>query len=227
MQLEPYAIPIERGEGALLYDPEGREYIDAISSWWVNTHGHANPRIADAIAKQAQKLEQVIFAGFTHEPAVELAEKLLGILPANQERIFFSDDGSTSVEVALKLAIQYWHNRKENRRKIIAFEDAYHGDTFGAMSVTARDTFTLPFHDYLFEVSRIPVPVSGCEEQAKEALKGELQSGGVAALIIEPLILGAGGMIMYSPEVLETLVSLAHEYGALVIADEVMTGFGR
>jgi len=145
-------IPIIRGEGTLLFDEEGNSYIDAVSSWWVNLHGHAHPYIAEKLYRQALKLEQVIFTRFTHEPAVNLAERLLKILPGNLSRIFYSDNGSTAVEVALKMAIQFWRNKgRPEKNKILAFEHAYHGDTFGAMSVSGRGLFTEAFHDLLFE----------------------------------------------------------------------------
>ncbi len=223
---DPESIGIERGEGSLLYDYQGGRYVDAISSWWVTLHGHAHPRIADAIASQARQLEQVIFSGFTHEPAVGLAERLLPLLPGNLGKVFLSDNGSTAVEVALKIAIQYFYNKKIERRRIIAFEGGYHGDTFGSMSVS-RGTFTAPFDPLLFEVTRIPVPVAGKEKAALSALKSAVASQEIAAFIFEPLILGAGGMVMYSPEILSELADIVRSSGGLIIADEVMTGFGR
>lgn len=226
MQTAPLPIPIVRGSGSILYGADGQEYLDVISSWWVNIHGHAHPHIAKRVSEQLQTLEHVIFAGFTHEPAVELAERLLAILPTNQSKIFYSDNGSTAVEVALKMAFQYWHNLGLPRKKIVAFENAYHGDTFGAMAVSGRSAFTAPFVPFLFDVEYLPVPTPGQEEavlQQAEALFTEE----VAAFIAEPLVQGAGGMVMYEPEVLDKLFQLARSKGALIIADEVMTGFGR
>lgn len=218
-------LMIKQAKGVYLITDDGRRIIDAVSSWWVNIHGHAHPAIAKAIGKQAKRLEQVIFAGFTHEPAARLSKTLLQILPDNQDKIFFSDDGSTSVEVALKLAIQYWHNKGENRKEIIAIEGAYHGDTFGSMSVGDRGIFSQPFSPYLFEVKFVPFP-EGDGQNTIDKMK-ELAGPNTAAFIFEPLVQGAAGMRMYSPEVLDECVRLVHEQGGLCIADEVMTGFGR
>jgi len=226
MQTAPLPIPIVRGERSLLFDTDGRQYIDMISSWWVNLHGHAHPYIAERVGQQLRTLEHVIFAGFTHEPAVELAERLLAILPDNQGRVFYSDNGSTAVEVALKMAFQYWHNIGQPRRRVIALEGAYHGDTFGAMSVGGRSAFSAPFAPFLFDVDYLPVPVPG--QEADVLTQAEtLFAADVAAFIVEPLVQGAGGMVMYEPEILNALMDLAHTHGALIIADEVMTGFGR
>ena len=220
-------ISIVKGEGAYLFDDAGNKYIDAISSWWVNIHGHAHPYIAEKVNEQFLQLEHVIFAGFTHPKAVELAERLLQRLPANQSKIFYSDNGSTAVEVGVKMALQYWQNQNIKKNKIIAFKDAYHGDTFGAMSVSGRSVFTQPFNEFLFHVDFIDVPVKGKEEVSVSQLEKLLQTNDVAAFIFEPLILGAGGMIMYEPESLEKLIKLCKEKNVITIADEVMTGFGR
>ncbi|MBC3542217.1 adenosylmethionine--8-amino-7-oxononanoate transaminase [Rufibacter sediminis] len=227
MQTAPPPIGIMRGEGAVLYAEDGREYIDAVSSWWVNIHGHAHPHIAERVSQQLKTLEHVIFAGFTHAPAVELSERLLALLPQNQAKVFYTDNGSTAVEVALKMALQYWYNQGVPRTKIIAFEGSYHGDTFGAMSVSERSIFTRPFQQYLFDVEFLPVPVPGHEEQTIAQLEKLLQQDDMAAFIFEPLVLGTAGMVMYSPEVLDKLMALCRSKGVLVIADEVMTGFGR
>lgn len=218
-------IVIKKARGVWLETHDGRRILDAISSWWVNIHGHAHPKIAAAIARQAHRLEQVIFAGFTHKPAIKLSEKLLGILPSGFTKIFFSDDGSTSTEVALKLAIQYWHNKGISRKKILAIEGAYHGDTFGAMSVGSRGIFNHPFDDFLFQVTFIPFP-EGNGQNSIDAMK-ELANEDYAAFIYEPLVQGAAGMRMYEPETLEQLLRLAKKQGIICIADEVMTGFGR
>ncbi len=220
-------IGIIRGEGTYLFDEEGNRFIDAISSWWVNTHGHSNKYIADKISCQSKALEHVIFAGFTHPNAVELAERLLKILPENQKKIFYSDNGSTAVEVALKMAIQYWANKRIEKRKIIAFRNAYHGDTFGAMSVSGRGVFTEPFSSYLFDVIFIDDPVKGNEESAFNQLKHEVNNGNIAAFIFEPLVQGAAGMLMHEPEILEKMILLCKENNIITIADEVMTGFYR
>ena len=219
-------IHVIRAEGAYIYDANGRAIFDAISSWWVTLHGHAHPRIAAAIAEQANTLEQVIFAGFTHEPAARLASELAQRAPAGLGRVFFSDDGSTAVEVAVKIALQYWQNRGEARRLVVALENAYHGDTFGAMSVSARGLFTAPFADQLFEVIRLPDPVDEDVVAAFEHVVAH-RGGEVAALIVEPMVLGAGGMRMWSADALAGLRDLTAKHGILLIADEVMTGFGR
>lgn len=227
MQTADPPLAITRGEGALLYDENGAAYIDAVSSWWVNIHGHCHPYIAQKIAEQVNQLDHVIFAGFTHEPAVDLAEKLLKILPINQSKVFYSDNGSTAVEVALKMALQYWHNQDIPKTKIIAFQDSYHGDTFGAMSVSSRSVFTQPFKPYLFEVLFMPVPVVGREQEAIAQLQAYAAHNDVAAFIFEPLVLGTAGMVMYEPNVLDQLLQICREHQILTIADEVMTGFGR
>lgn len=222
-------IEIERGEGAVLITSDGRRIIDAISSWWVNAHGHAHPKIAAAVAEQAAKLEQVIFAGFTHPAAEHLARKLLALAPRPLEFAFFSDSGSTAVEVGVKMAVGYWHNLGHPRHRVVAFDEGYHGDTFGAMSVGARGVFTAPYRPMLFEVDFLPYPAPGREQQTIDAFAQLLRSAGddIAALILEPLVLGAGGMLMYPPWVLKELHALCRRHGVLLIADEVMTGFGR
>lgn len=229
MQLSEAPIAIVRGAGVKLYDDAGNEYLDAVSSWWVNLHGHAHPYIAQKVFEQLQQLEHVIFAGFTHQPAVELAERLLRILPDGQARIFYSDNGSTATEVAVKMAIQYWRNKGFRKNKIIAFEHAYHGDTFGAMSVSARSSFTDAFSDLLFEVIHIPLPLKGMEDAAVQSLQKQISESKdtIAAFIFEPLVLGAGGMLMYEPEILDQLIGICQDNSILTIADEVMTGFGR
>jgi adenosylmethionine---8-amino-7-oxononanoate aminotransferase len=228
-QMKTAALPIAivRGEGALLFAEDGKEYIDAVASWWVNLHGHAHPHIAEKVAAQLLTLEHVIFAGFTHQPAVALAEGLLKILPEGQSKVFYSDNGSTAVEVALKMAIQYWANLGTPKKKIIAFRDSYHGDTFGAMAVSSRSAFTAPFWSYLFEVDFIDVPVVGNEAETIAQLEAIAKAGEAAAFIYEPLVLGTAGMIMYEPEVLDKLLAICQQHNILTIADEVMTGFGR
>lgn len=225
--ISPQNIVITRGEGTLLYDEKGNAYLDGISSWWVNMHGHSHPYIAEKIAHQAKELEQVIFAGFTHPQAIRLAERILTIFEHHYAKIFYSDNGSTAIEVGVKMAIQFFHNRGIKQNKIIAFENAYHGDTFGTMSVGDSHTFHVPFRDYLFDVIRIPLPTKDNFLEVQETLRMHLQAGNIAAFIYEPLVLGAGGMLMYEAEKLEILIKLVHEHGALCIADEVMTGFGR
>src|SRR6202040_1559084 len=195
--VQPESTLISGGEGAWLGTADGRRIFDAISSWWVVTHGHRHPHIMQAIKSQADPPDQVIFAGFTHEPAEQLARHLIAITPAELEYVFFSDSGSTSVEVALKMALGFWRHRGEARSRILALEGAYHGDTIGGMSVGARGVFTAPYGPLLFDVERIPLPSVGREEAALDALNATCRRGGVAALIVEPLVLGAGGMLIY------------------------------
>ncbi len=227
MKAWPEAIGIVRGEGIYLFDEAGNRYIDAISSWWVNLHGHSHPYIAQKVSEQLSTLEHCIFAGFTHEPAVLLAERLLSILPGGMKKIFYSDNGSTAVEVAIKMVLQYWRNKQVKKQKLIALENAYHGDTFGAMSVSGRSIFTEAFTEYLFEVEFIPFQQKGNEKGSVKSLEAALKGNDVAALIVEPLVQGAAGMQMYDPAVLEQYFQLCKKYDTLIIADEVMTGFGR
>ena len=223
---------VVRAQGSVLQLEDGRELIDAISSWWVTLHGHAEPSVAEAIGRQAQQLEQVIFANFSHSPAEELASRLSAL--SGLERLFFSDNGSSAVEVALKMAWQWWRNQGSERRQLIAFEGAYHGDTFGAMAVGDRSVFTEAFEELLFDVTRLPWPathwgdeqVEEREEAALAALREALQTP-TAALIVEPLIQGAAGMRMVRPKFLKAVAEQVQASGALLIADEVMTGFGR
>ncbi|MCU0437245.1 MAG: adenosylmethionine--8-amino-7-oxononanoate transaminase [Raineya sp.] len=236
------ALPIIRAEGVYLYTEDERKILDGIASWWVNLHGHSHPKIAEAIYKQALTLEHIIFAGFTHKPATELAERLLAILPKNQKKVFYSDDGSTSCEVALKMALQYWYNQGIKKHKIIALEGAYHGDTFGAMSVGSRNPFNAPFQEKLFDVEFLPFPTCyqvGCcggvrhsekcvsVGQTIQKMEALAATGEIAAFIYEPLVQGAAGMRMYSVEILDKLLEIAKKHNILCIADEVMTGFGR
>ena len=217
---------IERAEGAALFTADGRRIIDAISSWWVTTHGHAHPRIAAAIADQAARLDQIIFAGWTHEPAETLAAGLRAIMPDSLTRLFFSDSGSTSVEVALKMALGYWLDRGEARHRILVLEHGYHGDTIGAMSVGARGAFNRAYEPLLFDVETIPFPVAGHEQACLDALERACRAG-AAAFIVEPLILGAGGMLVYSAQTLAEMRRICARHDVLFIADEVMTGWGR
>jgi len=222
----PPAIPIVKGKKTLLFDENGNKYIDAISSWWVNIHGHGNKYIAEQLYKQAKKLQQVIFTGFTHEPAVDLAEKLIKVLPGNFSKIFYSDNGSTATEVAIKMSLQFWMNKGErNKNKILAFHHSYHGDTFGAMSISERGTFTLAFRDKLFEVIFIETPDDKNCNQLKEEI--EKYKNEIACFIYEPLLQGAGGMRMYDAKNLDVFLSFLKKENILCIADEVLTGFYR
>ncbi len=227
MKAWPEAIAIVKGEGSWLIDEDGNRYLDAISSWWVNLHGHAHPYISQKVSEQVSTLEHCIFAGFTHEPAVRLAERLLEILPGDMRKIFYSDNGSTAVEVAIKMSLQYWKNKGIKKKKLVALQNAYHGDTFGAMAVSGRSVFTEAFTDFLFDVVFIPFPGAGNSSESIAALERVLQAGDVAAFIVEPLVQGSAGMCMYSADVLEDYFALCRKYNALIIADEVMTGFGR
>ena len=220
-------LSVVRGEGAWLITDTGARYLDAISSWWVNIHGHAHPHIAARLAEQARTLEHVIFAGFTHPAAVEVAERTLGYLPDVFGKVFFSDNGSTAVEIGLKMALQYYHNRGVARRKVVAFEGAFHGETFGAMSVSGELSLNNAFHSHLFEVIRIPTPLPGQEAASAAALERVLAEESVYAFLFEPLIQGAGGMRMYTPAALDELLAICRRHEVLAIADEVMTGFYR
>jgi len=230
-----YSNPPERvlaGKGALLFREKKPPLIDAISSWWVTLHGHSNEYIADAISNQARELEQVIFADFSHPQAEKLALRLSK--KTGLSRLFFSDNGSTAVEVALKMACQYWQNKKENRKQIIAFNGAYHGDTFGAMSLGERTLFNEPFQKMLFPISRLPWPhtwwgdeeIISKEAKVLDQLK-ELLKTPTAAIILEPLVQGAGGMSMIREQFLIELEKLVKESNTLLILDEVLTGFRR
>jgi adenosylmethionine-8-amino-7-oxononanoate aminotransferase len=240
MQTAPAPIPIVRAEGVYLFTEDGRKIMDGVSSWWVNVHGHSNPYLNEALARQAKELEHVIFAGFTHRPAIELAERLVAILPAGLNRIFYSDNGSTAVEAALKMAFQYWRNRgQEQRRTFITLEHAYHGDTVGAMSASEDSAFTQPFAPLLFQVRRAQSPycyrhpagpdpssvVTACLADLERLLKEEENSA--AAVLLEPMLQAAGGMIIHPPEYLRGVRALCDRYDVLLVADEVMTGFGR
>jgi adenosylmethionine-8-amino-7-oxononanoate aminotransferase len=222
---EPIPL-IERADGAVLHGADGSRWIDAISSWWVTTHGHCHPRIMAAIAGQAQKLDQLIFAGWTHEPAETLAAGLRAIMPETLTRVFFSDSGSTSVEVALKMALGFWRNRGIDRHRIVVMEHSYHGDTIGAMSVGARGVFNRAYEPLLFDVDTVPFPASGGEQATFDALEAACRAG-AAAFIVEPLVLGAGGMLVYPPAVLAEMRRICAAHEVLFIADEVMTGWGR
>ena len=238
--LDPAPIEIERAEGVWLYAKDGRRILDAVSSWWVNLHGHANPRIAEAIAKQARKMEHVILAGFTHEPAEELASRLREWVAPELTHLFFSDDGSTAVEVALKLAVQHFSNTgRTEKREIVALEHGYHGDTAGAMSVSDDSPFTDPFRSMRYPVHRVhsaycyrcPVGLQreSCHIECAGQLETLLEERGdkIAAVIVEPLLQAAGGMIVHPVEFLQRVREACSKHDVLLIADEVLTGFGR
>ncbi len=222
---EPIPL-VTHAEGAALYTADGRRIVDAISSWWVTTHGHANPKIMAAIAEQAGKLDQIIFAGWTHQPAEDLARGLTAIMPPELTRVFFSDSGSTSVECALKMALGYWLDRGEDRHRILVLEHGYHGDTIGAMSVGARGVYNRAYAPLLFDVGTIPFPAAGYEQATLDALEAACAAH-PAAFIVEPLLLGAGGMHIYPAHILAEMRQICAAHDVLFIADEVMTGWGR
>jgi adenosylmethionine-8-amino-7-oxononanoate aminotransferase len=225
--LQPEAVTIKSAEGAWLESEDGTRILDAISSWWVVTHGHRHPAIMAAMAEQTAKLDHVIFAGFTHDAAEELAHKLVAMAPEGLEHVFFSDSGSTSIEVALKMALGYWRNIGQTRTRIAALEHGYHGDTVGTMSAGARGVFNAAYEPLLFDVTRLPFPHAGQEQATLNALDAACKAEPLAALIVEPLILGAGGMLIYKPAVLASMREICSRHGTLLIADEVMTGWGR
>lgn len=220
-------LEIVKASDVLLFDAEGNEYIDANSSWWVNVHGHGHPHIGKAISDQFNTIDHIVFAGVTHPKAVELAERIVEKTPENLQKVFFSDNGSTAVEVGLKMAFQYFHNLEKPRRKVVALSGSYHGDTFGAMSVGQRGYFNAPFEPLFFDADYLDFPSSENEQEVLKQARELFSTNEVAALILEPLVQGAAGMRMYSPEILDQLTAIAHEFGSLVIFDEVMTGFGR
>ena len=224
---EPAMPEAVRTEGAYIETRDGRRILDAIASWWVITHGHRHPRIVEAIRRATESLDQVIFAGFTHEPAERLAAALVELTPAGLNHVFYSDSGSTSVEVALKMALGAGHQRRDGRNRVVVMQHSYHGDTIGAMSVGERGVFNAAYEPLLFAVDTIPFPAAGREQDTLDAFERFAKTGQTAALIVEPLILGAGGMLVYPPWVLAELKRIAEATGTLLIADEVMTGWGR
>ena len=226
-QIHPEALPIIRAKGALLYDEEGKAYIDGISSWYTAMYGHCNDYILQKVSEQMQNLDQIVFAGFTHKPAIELSEKLIEILPGNQQKIFFSDNGSTANEVAIKMALQYHFNRGEKKNTIIAFEDGFHGDTFGAMSASGLSVYNGPFEDFFIDVKRIPTPNQNNIQNVESQLHNLIEENEVAAFIYEPLVQGANAMHMFEAELLDKILSICKDKDVILIADEVMTGFGK
>ena len=240
MLTQPAPLPIVKGRGVYLYTEDGRKILDGISSWWVNIHGHSHPKLNEALTAQARQLEHVLFAGCTHAPAIDLAERLVDVLPSGLTRVFYSDDGSTAVEVALKMAWQYWHNQGHvDRRAFVTLDHAYHGDTVGAMSVSEASSFTDPFTPLLFDVARTHSPYcfrcpvglerSTCRIECLDKLELLLKERGstVAAVLVEPMLQGVGGMIVWPSDFLSGVRRLCDTYGTLMIADEVLTGFGR
>jgi adenosylmethionine-8-amino-7-oxononanoate aminotransferase len=225
--LEAAMKRVAKTEGSYLFDEDGNRILDAISSWWVITHGHRHPAIMAAIREATEAYDQVIFAEFTHEPAEALAEGLLAFAPSGLQHVFYSDSGSTAVEVAIKMALGTFHNRGIERDRIVVMEHAYHGDTIGTMSAGERGVFNAPFEPLLFGVDRLPFPEAGREQETLDAFERFCRAERTAAILIEPLVLGAGGMKFYASGVLASLREIAGRYGVLFIADEVMTGWGR
>ncbi len=220
-------LEIISAKGVYLYDSQGRSYIDANSSWWVNTHGHGHPHIGKAISQQFQEMDHIVFAGATHPKAVELASRIVALMPNNLEKVFFSDNGSTAVEIAMKMVIQYFYNQGKKRNKFIAINGSYHGDTFGAMSVGQRGYFNKPFESLFFDTTYIDFPEKDNEEYVLNQVKAFLEKENYAGLVVEPLVQGAAGMRMYSAYFLDELIKLSRQKGLKIIFDEVMTGFGR
>lgn len=226
-KLHPESKPIIKAKGALLYDEDGKAYIDAISSWYTAMYGHCNDFIIDRVYKQMQQLDQIIFSGFTHEPAVELSEKLMAILPNNQAKLMFNDNGSTSTEIGIKMALQYHHNTGNDRKTLLAFEEGFHGDTLGAMSVSGLSVYNGPFEAFFIDVKRIPLPNGENSSDILELIEKYHQETPLAGFIYEPLVQGAAGMKMYRAEHLNPILEKCKRLGIITVADEVMTGFGK
>lgn len=226
-KLYPETIAIVKAKEAILTDEEGNTYIDAIASWYTCMYGHCNPNITDKVAQQMQQLDQVVFSGFTHEPAIKLSETLIKILPENQNKIFFSDNGSTSVEIGIKMALQYHFNQGEKRPTLLAFKDGFHGDTFGAMSVSSLSAYNGPFEDYFLDVKRIPTPNGANHDAIIDILEKLVSQHQIAGFVYEPLVQGAAAMKMHDAEGLEAILKFCKQHGIVTVADEVMTGFGK
>jgi adenosylmethionine-8-amino-7-oxononanoate aminotransferase len=226
-KLHPYAMPIVKAKGAVLFDENGKEYIDAVSSWYTAMYGHCNDFIIERAHKQMQQLDQIIFSGFTHEPAVELSEKLMAILPKNQAKLMFNDNGSTATEIGIKMALQYHHNKGNKRKTLLAFENGFHGDTLGAMSVSGLSVYNGPFEEFFIDVKRIPLPDGENETEILQKFDDFHAESPLAGFIYEPLVQGAAGMKMYDAAHLEPVLKKCQKLGIITVADEVMTGFGK
>lgn len=226
-KLQPDMRGIIKAKGAILYDEDGGEYIDGIASWYTSMYGHCNEYILEKVQRQMEVLDQVVFSGFTHEPAIRLSEELIKILPPNQQKIFFSDNGSTATEVGIKMALQYHFNKGNQRKVLLAFEGGFHGDTFGAMSVSGLSVYNGPFEDYFIEVERIPTPTKDNVGDILKRLNSELELENIAGFIYEPLVQGAASMKMHDADGLNVILELLKKHQVLLIADEVMTGFGK
>lgn len=226
-KLHPEALAITKAKDCTLTDENGNEYIDAIASWYTCMYGHCNEYITHRVSEQMQQLDQVVFSGFTHKPAVELSEALINILPKNQIKIFFSDNGSTSVEIGIKMALQYHFNNGNKKNTLIAFEDGFHGDTFGAMSVSGLSVYNGPFEDFFLKVERIPVPNGKNHDTILKTLKIIAKNQEVAGFVYEPLVQGAAAMKMHNAEGLNQILNFCKNHNIITVADEVMTGFGK
>tara|TARA_Y100001933_G_scaffold70045_1_gene71238 strand:+ start:11947 stop:13239 length:1293 start_codon:yes stop_codon:yes gene_type:complete len=226
-KLHATTLPIVKAKGAILHDEHGKEYIDGIASWYTAMYGHCNEHIIERVGRQMQQLDQVVFSGFTHPPAIELSEALVNILPDNQQKLFFSDNGSTAVEVGIKMALQYHFNKGHKKNVLLAFEDGFHGDTFGAMSVSGLSVYNGPFENFFLEVERIPVPNGTNTGEIQKTLENLLKEKEAAAFVYEPLVQGAAAMKMHDAKGLDTILALLKKHEVLLVADEVMTGFGK
>jgi len=226
-QLQPDSLGIIKAKGCVLTDENGNEYIDAIASWYTCMFGHCNDYIIEKVYRQMQQLDQIMFSDFTHEPAVKLSEELIKILPKGQNKIFFNDNGSTAVEAGIKMALQYYFNKGEKRATFIAFENGFHGDTFGAMSVSGLSVYNGPFEDFLMEVKRIPTPNGSNTQDILNTLKEFVENNTIAGFIYEPLVQGAAGMTIHDAKGLNAILKFFKAHNILTIADEVMTGFGK
>jgi len=226
-KIAPHALPIVKAKGSILYAEDGKEYIDGIASWYTAMYGHCNEFITEKVAAQMQNLDQVVFSGFTHEPAVELSEALIEILPKNQQKLFFNDNGSTATEIGIKMALQYHHNQGQNRKVMLAFEEGFHGDTFGAMSVSGLSVYNGAFKEHFIKVLRIPVPTGQNNGEVLERLKKLISENNIAGFIYEPLVQGAAAMKMHDAAGLDEILKVCKENDIICVADEVMTGFGK
>ena len=226
-KISPDMLPIASASGSILTDDSGKEYIDAISSWYTAVYGHCNPQITDRVMKQMQQLDQVVFSGFTHKPAIELSEALINILPEGQQKLFFNDNGSTATEIGIKMALQYHYNLGNDRKVMLAFEEGFHGDTFGAMSVSGLSVYNGAFEDHFIQVERIPVPNGKNNSEVIEILKDLISVHSIAGFIYEPLIQGAAAMKFHDVEGLNEILKICRENDIILVADEVMTGFGK
>lgn len=223
----PEMLPVTRAKGCILTDDKGKEYIDAISSWYTAVYGHCNKYITDKVAAQMQHLDQVVFSGFTHEPAIKLSEALVKILPEGQQKLFFNDNGSTATEIGIKMALQYHYNLGHDRKVMLAFEEGFHGDTFGAMSVSGLSVYNGAFEDHFIRVERIPVPTGENNAEVIKQLRSILAEHHIAGFIYEPLIQGAAAMKFHDAEGLNEVLKVCRENDVVLVADEVMTGFGK